>query len=203
MKKYTFFFSIIIAIALLGTLPSAAGAVSYAPKSVRADVSESLRNLRGKIASHSEDLRDHITSRSERVTRAKQQQVKRWWNKTQRRLNVIVTRQSNLTDKMQQRITALAGNGTDIAAAQNALDDAKTKITAAQQALTTATSHVADIIANNTPMNAFKKIHDFQRNIMDAIRSAQQALVKAAVAIRQATHTPTPTTTPMPTPVTS
>lgn len=157
-----------------------------------------------------EDRRDDNQERKEqkreelkeRLSASRMERLKAWWNRTARRLGKIIEREDRIAEKIQERINKLKNRGRDVVQLQKDLDAAKVKIDAAKKALTDAMAQVDGILANNTPKEALRKLHELQKGVIAKIREAHSALVKVLASTRglSVTPTPTPTVSPTPTP---
>ena len=134
----------------------------------------------------------------ERLTDNRKQQIKKWWTRNAQRLARIIERESKMADKINEKLEKAARNGKDVSAARAKLIDARAKIAAAAQALRDATAQVDGIIANNKPSEAFRKLHELNKTVTNAIREAHKALVDVLVTLRGVGAKPTRSPSPSP-----
>lgn len=98
-------------------------------------------------------------------------------------LNAMVLRLSGIADRIDARIDALAAEDIDTANAENALVLARTQIDEAEASITELSDAVADALVSETPRESLQATRTLAEEAKAAIRSAHEALKKAAAAL--------------------
>ncbi len=119
-----------------------------------------------------------------RLTEKRKNQLKEWWKRTNKRLTMLVSRLTKVADKISARLDAFAAEGKDVTAQRAQLVAARAKITLATQSVASASAQVETILANNTPADAFRKLHNLQSGVIAKIRDAHRALVTLLASLR-------------------
>ncbi len=181
-------------------------------QSLRDELRDRQQEFKDELASRSAAFKADIASRSaafkaevkQRLSDIRKAHIRAWWSRVQKRLDAVVGRLNATADRIQHRIDALKSGGRDVAQLQKDMNAAKAKIGIAASAIASGSATVDGIIKNNTPTDAFRKLHDLQKSILSALRDAHQALVSVLAETRgysvTPTPSPTPTASPTPTP---
>jgi DNA repair exonuclease SbcCD ATPase subunit len=157
----------------------------------------------GQGSSRREEAKERMQEKreemKERLSNARQERIKSWFKRMQKRLTMLIDRQYRLADKIQVRLDRAAENGKDVTSLRADLAAARTKIDTAKQALTGMAGQIDSILEDNSPREAFAKLHELQKDVFNKIREAHRALVKVIASLRGIGGATTPSVTPSPT----
>lgn len=171
-----------------------------ASASVRAEFKEERQEQREEKKEQREEVREERASKSqefrselkERLSSLRKERIKKWWTKAARRLSQLIDRQNRLADRVETRIERLEDAGKDVSAQRTALAAARLKIDASAAALASASAQVDVVISDNTPAEAFRKLHELHKGVISKIREAHYALVRVVVSLKGMSGASTP-----------
>lgn len=188
-------FLVVIAIAASVASPVFANERSPSPKKTpqRSNMIQWVKDLRFRsshedlaskseaIASKNYEFKKEIKNR---FTEKRKIQLREWWTRASKRLNMIIGRLNKIADKIAARLDKFAAEGKDVTAQRAELVTARTKITLATQSVASASAQIDSILINNTPADALKKLHDLQSSVIAKIRDAHRTLVTLLASLR-------------------
>lgn len=141
-------------------------------------------NIRDIVTSKSQEFKQKVQDVKDRLTEKRKTQLKSWWTRASKRLSNITEHLTKIADKISVRLDKLAANGKDVTAQRTELTAARAKIVVASNSIASASLQIDSILANNTPTDAFRKLHDLQSGVITKIRDAHRALVTLLASIR-------------------
>lgn len=163
--------SAVIALAFMAGVASPAFAVeaSTTPK-------PSPKPTKTEIKQRVEDLKKKVDQKKNEVKDKRKDRVQKFWDNMKQRLQLLITNQGKLADRIEKTINDRAAKGKDVTDLRVKLTEARTKIAEAQTALTDADAKVAGIVADNEPKEALNKVNDLNKEVLAKIKVAHEAL---------------------------
>lgn len=144
---------------------------------------ESFLEKKAAFASTTMERREKVAAKFTEVVTAR-------FEHATKLLGAMVLRLTGIADRIDTRIDTLAAEGIDTANAENALALARTEIDAAEAAVAGLSDALAEALVSNTPRESLQATHTLIKETKTAIRTAHEALKKAAAALPRPAVTP-------------
>lgn len=137
---------------------------------------ESFEVKRAAFASTTMERREKVAAKVTEVVTAR-------FEHATKLLSAMVLRLSGIADRIDARIDALTAEGVDTAAAEDALALARTEIDEAEASVTGLSDALAEALVSDTPRESLQATRTLAEEAKTAIRTAHEALKKAAAAL--------------------
>lgn len=138
------------------------------------------------------DLEKKKEQLEERRRTKNQERIQKFWEQMEKRLSVLIRNEKKLAERIDSQIAKRTAAGADMADTSGKLKKARTLIADAEKSLTDAASAITKIISGNEPKDAFAKVRNLNKDVLDKIKAAHKALVDVFSQVKQARPTPTP-----------
>ncbi|MFA5831548.1 MAG: hypothetical protein WC878_07010 [Candidatus Paceibacterota bacterium] len=175
------------------------GAVRQEVKDMKDRAREAASTTRNELKQKAEKTREQIQNKRQELQndleKRKIELLKKWGEKTIKRLEAAVVRLEKLTMRIESRIAKMKANKIDTTAADASLVIAKEKVAEAKSTLDAAKLAIADI-ANQADESAvasttknilaqnLPKIKEQVRKVTEALKEAHKALVKTITELK-------------------
>lgn len=153
---------------------------------MRVNLEERKEQVMEKRAAFASSTAERKELFKERVTEA----VSKRFDHAMQVLSAMSLRLTGLADRIEARISELSEGGADTSAAESALGTARTKIAAAEDAITAVADATASALASENPRELLGSIQPSITRAKEALRSAHEALRATVSALPKREDTP-------------
>lgn len=149
-------------------------------------------NFRENVAEIRENVQERVENRQATLNARVQERITNLAANISNRFDGIIARMQNITDRLNKRITKEAGEGKDVTAARQSLENAETELNNARRQMEDIDEAVIGALGSTNPREEWREVRVKYITAREHIRTAHTELRNTIINLKSA-----PATTPL------
>ncbi|MEK7559953.1 MAG: hypothetical protein AAB522_01475 [Patescibacteria group bacterium] len=150
-------------------------------KTKREDLRETIKEKREAFK---EEAKERIEALKKKLSEERAKRIEAFFGTMVRKFEAAISRLRKLGDRIDSRLDKFEDAGKDVATFKTSLENARTAIEAAEDALDKAKEEFKALSQSENPKEYFKKVKDIVATVAQKVKNAHKALVDVINSIK-------------------